>query len=155
MNDEPVDRLSDTRRARKRLRILIADDYPEWRAQIRKILSSRPEWEIVAEARDGQDAFEKAVQLRPDLVLLDIAMPVLNGLQAAIRIRQHCPGSLIIFVSQINDRAVREAAVDVGAVAYVLKANAAAELLAAIMAAQDNIISRSDQPSTRVKALFP
>lgn len=120
------------------LRILIADDFPEWRIQIRKILNSRPEWEIICEASDGQEAFRKAVELRPDVILLDIGMPVMNGFQAAVRIRQRCPGSHIIFVTHTRDEAVMRAAQEMGAEGYVLKANIASELLAVIAAALGN-----------------
>lgn len=122
----------------QRLRILIADDFPEWRIQIRKILNSRPEWEVIFEASHGHEAFQKSVELRPDIVLLDIGMPVMNGFQAALRIRQGCPGSHIIFVTHTRDEAVMRAALEMGAEGYVLKANIASELLPAIAAALAN-----------------
>lgn len=134
MDDEQVPLSSHRNPVSQRLRILIADDFMEWRRQIRRILSSRPEWEIVAEAGDGREALEKAKELRPDVVLLDLGMPVMNGLEAAAGIRQHCPGARIIFVTQTNDEAFVEAALAAGAVAYVLKANVARELVALIAA---------------------
>lgn len=118
-----------------RVRILIADDFTQWRIQIGKILTSRSDWEVIYQARNGQEALEKTLELRPDIVLLDIGMPVMNGLQAGIRIREHCPYSHIIFVTQIQDEAVIEAARVMGAAGYVLKTKIATELVAVIAAA--------------------
>jgi DNA-binding NarL/FixJ family response regulator len=78
--------------------ILIADDFANWRARVRRILSGRPEWQIVGEGCDGVEAVLKAAELRPDIVLLDIGMPALNGIQAAEKIRQTTPGSKIVFL---------------------------------------------------------
>ena len=118
--------------------ILIADDFPEWRIQIRKILSSRGEGQVISEASDGQEALQKAMELRPHIVLLDIAMPVMDGFEAAYRIRQHCPNTHIIFVTQTRDDDLMEAALRMGAAGYVLKVNAATELVAVIASAVAN-----------------
>ena len=115
--------------------ILIADDSAEWRNRTRKILSTRSEWEIIAEACNGQEAVQLAGDLRPDIVLLDIGMPVLKGIEAAVIIRQACPESRIIFVTMHNDEDIRNAALESGAVGYVLKTEAAGELLRVIEAA--------------------
>ena len=115
--------------------ILVADDMLDWRVRLRSILQRRPEWLVSCEVCDGLQAVEKAIELHPDIVLLDIGMPVLNGIEAAKRIRQACPGSRIIFVTQDNDEDVRMSALATGAQAYLLKANAASELLPAIDAA--------------------
>ena len=73
------------------VRILVADDVSEWRAQVRDISQARPEWQIICEACDGQEAVQVATALRPDIVLLDIGMPILNGLEAARKIREATP----------------------------------------------------------------
>lgn len=117
------------------LRILIADDSAEWRIRIRSLLKARPEWQVISEACDGLDAVHTTTELSPDIVLLDIGMPVLNGLEAARRIRQNSPSSRIIFVTQENDEEIRSAALAIGAEEYVLKANATTELLLAVEAA--------------------
>ena len=138
MNHDSAPFLPETHRPGRRLLILIADDFPDWRKEIRAILSARPEWEILFEACDGLEAFEKAVELRPDVVVLDIGMPVMNGLQAGIKIRELCPAAHIIFVTQTRDHLLMEAAREMGAAGYILKTNVAAELLTVISAASEN-----------------
>jgi len=116
-------------------RILVADDFAPWRDQLRSFLKKRPEWNIVGEACNGQEAVEKATEMQPDIILLDVGMPSLNGIEAAKIICQRCPKSKILFVTQDGDADIRNAAIGVGATAYVLKANAGTELLDAIATA--------------------
>ena len=118
--------------------IIVADDILDWRVRIRSILQLHPQWLVCCEVCDGLQAVEKAAELRPDIVLLDIGMPILNGIEAAKRIRQGSPTSRIIFVTQDNDQDVRMAALATGAEQYVIKANASSELLPAIDAALKN-----------------
>lgn len=99
------------------------------------MLNARPDWNIVAEACDGREAIEKAIETDPDIILLDLEMPNLNGIQAAKIIRQRCPKSKILFLTQDGDVEVRNAAMKVGASGYVLKMNAGKELLDAITTA--------------------
>ena len=113
-----------------KLTILVADDFFPWRARVRGLLL-KPEWRVF-EASNGLDAVERAVELRPDIVLLDIGMPILNGLEAAERIRAAAPHSSIIFLSQEADAEVKAAAFAAGGEAYLSKADAAGELLPAI-----------------------
>src|SRR5215470_11253879 len=114
------------------IRILVADDVVEWRVGIRSILKARPEWQVIGEAGDGMEAVQRTAELRPDIVLLDIGMPLLNGIEAAQRIRQVSPSSRIIFVTQNDGRESMTAALAAGAEGYVLKASAARDLLPAI-----------------------
>ena len=125
MRDQPV-------------RILIADDVAEWRSQIRSMLQASPEWQVISEARDGQEAVNAATKLRPDIILLDIGMPILNGIAAAKHIRQSSPNSRIIFMTQDNDPEIRDTALATDAEGYLVKANAASELVCAIAAAARN-----------------
>ena len=118
--------------------ILIVDDIAEWRARVREILEEQSEWQIVGEACDGFQAVQKATELHPDLVLLDIGMPVLNGLDAAAQIRRISTRSKIMFLTQEDDSDVRSAALAAGAHGYVLKINAESELLTTIAAVLRN-----------------
>jgi CheY-like chemotaxis protein len=117
------------------IRILVAEDFLDWRIRIRSILEAVPEWKIVFEASDGAEAVEKAAELLPDIVLLDIGLPRLNGIEAAKQIQQYSPDSKIIFVTSDGDRDVRKSAMETGAEGYVLKADAERELVPAIAAA--------------------
>ena len=113
-------------------RFLVADDFRPWREQLRSILDTRQEWTIVGEACDGQEAVEKATEMQPDIILLDVGMPVLNGIKAAKIICRKCPKSKILFVTQDADDDIRNAAMQAGASAFLQKKNAGKELLDAI-----------------------
>jgi DNA-binding NarL/FixJ family response regulator len=114
------------------IRILIADDHQGWRHQVRSLFQARPQWQVIAEAADGPEAIQKAAQLAPDLIVLDIGLPKLNGIEAARRIRQLSPSSKIVFLSQNNDRDVVQAALATSALGYVHKTDAQSELLPAV-----------------------
>jgi CheY-like chemotaxis protein len=96
------------------------------------MLQARPEWQVIAEASDGSETIRKAKELRPDLILLDIGLPKLNGIEAAPRIRQVSPDSKIIFLSLYNDLEVVRAALGMGGLGYVYKTDAQRELLLAV-----------------------
>jgi len=114
--------------------ILIVDDYPGWRAQVREILAAHPEWKIISEVSDGREAVREATELQPDIVVLDIALPLLNGIEAAKMIRQKSPKSKIVFLTQDNDSDLMRAALGLGQTAYVQKAKAATRLCEAVAA---------------------
>jgi DNA-binding NarL/FixJ family response regulator len=114
------------------IRILIADDFEDWRRQVHLLLQARPAWQIIAEVSDGSEAVQKAENLKPDLILLDIGLPNLTGIEAALRIRQLSPNSKIIFLSQNNDLDIVRAALGTGALGYVRKTDAGSELLPAV-----------------------
>ena len=114
------------------IRILITDDSADWRRQVRLVLQARPEWQVIVEAADGPEGIQKAEELKPDLIVLDIGLPKLNGIEAAGRIRQLFPNSKIVFLSQNNDRDFVRAALSTGALGYVCKADAEGELLHAV-----------------------
>ncbi|HET6179942.1 MAG TPA: response regulator transcription factor [Candidatus Sulfotelmatobacter sp.] len=111
-----------------RTNILVVDDSDRWRSVARSILENIPSFRVVGEARDGLEAIKKAAALVPDVVLLDVGMPHLNGIEAAKKIRQACASSIIIFLTQESDSDVRRAALATGAFAYVLKPSAGHEL---------------------------
>ena len=114
------------------IRILIVDDFENWRRQVHSLLQARPTWQDISEASDGSEAVQKAEDLKPDLILLDIGLPKLNGIEAAKRIRQCSPSSKIIFLSQNSDLDVVRAALGTGGLGYVLKTDAGRELLPAM-----------------------
>ena len=116
------------------VRILIADDHEIVRQGMRSLFSLRSNWEICGEAIDGLDAIEKAKELKPDVILLDISMPRLNGLDAARLIHRDVPQSEIIVVSQHDPAHMRPMALEAGAKGYVAKSNLSRDLLAAVEA---------------------
>ena len=115
-------------------RILLVDDFEHWRRFVASLLQKHAEWQIVGEASDGLEAIQKAEELRPDLILLDLSLPKLNGIEAARRIRTLTPESKIIFLSQESSADVVQAALSFGAQGYVVKIRAGSDLLAAVEA---------------------
>lgn len=118
----------------RRTTLLIVDDHARWRSIVRSLLETNSDFQVIAEATNGCEAIEKAARLHPDVVLLDIAMPLLNGLEAAPGIRQASPDSKIIFLTQEQDNDIRTAALVLGAEGYVLKSDVAVQLASAIHA---------------------
>ena len=114
------------------IRILVVDDFKDWLRQVRLLLQSRPECQVIGEASDGSEAVQKAEELKPDLIVLDVGLPNLSGIEAARRIRQRSPNSEIIFLSQNSDLDVVRAALGTGALGYVCKTDAGRELLPAM-----------------------
>jgi DNA-binding NarL/FixJ family response regulator len=114
------------------IRILVVDDFENWRRQIRSLLQARPTWQVIAEASDGSEAVQKAGELKPDLIVLDVGLPNLSGIEAARQIRRRSPNSEIVFLSQHSDLDLVRAALGTGALGYVLKMDAGRELLHAI-----------------------
>ncbi|MGB0014856.1 MAG: response regulator transcription factor [Candidatus Sulfotelmatobacter sp.] len=115
-------------------RILVVDDYKPWRHFVSTTLKSQPKLQVIGEAMDGLEAVQKAQQLQPDLILLDIALPTLNGIEAARRIRELSPKSRILFVSENRSWDIAEEALRTSGGGYVVKSNAASELLPAVEA---------------------
>lgn len=115
-------------------RILVVDDYEPWRRFERLTFLGREDLQIIGECSDGDEAVQKADELKPDLILLDISLPTLNGIEAARRIRQVSPNSKILFLSENRSPEVAEEALSTGAGGYVVKSDAAGELLPAIKA---------------------
>jgi DNA-binding NarL/FixJ family response regulator len=120
------------------------DDFEPWRHFVRSSLNDLPELQIVDEACDGLEAVQKARELQPDLILLDISLPSLNGIDAARQISVLSPASKILFVSMTNDPETVEAALSDGAMGFVHKSNGSHALLAAIRAIVrgDRFVSR-------------
>ncbi len=114
------------------LRVLVVDQFDSWRRFVSSMLQAEPSFEIVCEISNGFEAIQAAVDLQPNVVLLDIGLPGMNGLQAAGLIRRVAPSAKIIFVSLERDPDIVEAALRLGAVGYVLKTDAGGDLITAI-----------------------
>jgi DNA-binding NarL/FixJ family response regulator len=114
------------------VRFLVVDDYGPFRRFVCSRLGRRPDFQVIGEASDGLEAVRKAEELQPDLIVLDIGLPTLNGMEAARRIRKLAPESKIIFLSQESSADVVHEALSLGALGYVVKAHAGSELLAAV-----------------------
>ena len=114
------------------IRALVVEDYEPFCRFVSSILAKRPEIQIVGEASDGLEAVHKAEELQPDLILLDIGLPSLNGIEAARQIRDLSPKSKIIFVSQESSPDIVQEALSLGTCGYVMKSQAQSDLLAAV-----------------------
>jgi DNA-binding NarL/FixJ family response regulator len=112
----------------------VVDDFTPWRHFTRLTLQQQTDLQVIGEASDGAEAVVKAEELQPDLILLDIGLPTLNGIEAARQLREVAPQSRILFVTQNRLRDIVEAALGTGASGYLLKADAGRELLLAVMA---------------------
>jgi DNA-binding NarL/FixJ family response regulator len=118
------------------VRILLVDDHPIVRQGLRTLLEARSGWEVVGEASDGIEALEKVNTLQPDVVVLDVTMPRMNGLEACRLIQQKpkTSGLEVLFVTQHDSPQMMREALDAGARGYVVKSNAARDLLEAVEA---------------------
>jgi DNA-binding NarL/FixJ family response regulator len=117
-----------------RIRVLVVDDFEPFRSFVCSALRQKPELEVVGELSDGLAAVQKAEELNPDLILLDIGLPTLNGIEAARQIRKLAPKAKIIFLSQESSDDVIQEALSLGALGYVVKTLAGRELLPAVKA---------------------
>jgi DNA-binding NarL/FixJ family response regulator len=120
--------------AMAQIRILVVDDYELWHRFVSTVLGKNPDLKVIGQLSDGLEAVRQAEKLQPDLILLDIGLPKLNGIEAARRIRQVSPNSKILFMSEQRSADIAEEALSTGAGGYVVKSDAAGELLPAIKA---------------------
>lgn len=122
---------------KKKMRIMLADDHQLVRAGFRALLKQMPAVDVVAEATDGREALELFKKHRPDVLLIDIAMPRLNGLEAIARITKESPNAMVIVLSMYTNQEYVIQAMQAGARGYLLKEDAVSELKAAIKAVVD------------------
>jgi len=115
-----------------RTRILLADDHTIVRQGLRKLLEERPDWEVIAEAGDGREAVRLAEQDKPDVAILDVAMPLLNGIEATRQITKRAPGTRVLVLSMYADEAYVTQILQAGATGYLLKDSADVDLLKAV-----------------------
>jgi DNA-binding NarL/FixJ family response regulator len=116
------------------IRVLVVEDFAPFRRFLCSTLAKMPALQVICEVADGQEAVQKAQELTPDLILLDIGLPTLNGIAAARQIRTLAPASKIIFVTQESSAEVVQEALRTGALGYVVKTTANGNLLAAVEA---------------------
>jgi len=116
------------------LRILVADDHALLRQGIRSLLEARLGWQVVGEAVNGREAVEKAAQLKPDLVLLDITMPELNGIEATRQILKAVPETEVLILTMHESEKTMREVLQAGARGFVLKSEAPSDLLSSIQA---------------------
>lgn len=114
------------------IRILVVEDFRAFRQFLSTSLHARPEWQVIYEATDGLEAVQKAAELRPDLILLDIGLPKMDGIEVARRIGAAASQCKILFLSQQSSADVVREALNVGGHGYVLKSQAQTDLLTAI-----------------------
>jgi DNA-binding NarL/FixJ family response regulator len=112
--------------------VIVVDDFEPFRKFIRTTLKARPDIQVIAEVSDGLEAVRKSEELQPDLIVLDIGLPTLNGIEAARRILKVSPHSKILVVSQESSLDVIEEAFNSGAMGYVVKTRVATDLLTAV-----------------------
>jgi DNA-binding NarL/FixJ family response regulator len=116
------------------VRVLVVDDFAAWRGFVCSTLRKNPQLQIAGEASDGLEGVHKAEELQPDLIVLDLGLPTLNGIEAVRQIRKLAPESKILFLSSESSAEVVREALSSGALGYVLKTRAETDLLAAVEA---------------------
>lgn len=115
-----------------RIRILLADDHTMVRQGLRKLLEERPDWEVIAEAGDGREAVRLAEQHKPDVAIIDVAMPLLNGIEATRQITKRASATRVLVLSMHADEAYVTQILQAGATGYLLKDSADVDLLKAV-----------------------
>ncbi len=116
------------------LRVLVADDHPIVRAGLRTLIESRHNWQVCAEAENGREAVEKAGKLKPDIAVLDVSMPVLNGVEATRQIRRVSPETEVLILTMHDAEQMVQQLIEAGCRGYILKDDADRNLLAALEA---------------------
>lgn len=128
----------ETRPKRQTVSVLVADDHGVVRRGVRALLASNPEWQVCGEAASGQDALTEAKRLRPDIVLLDITMPDMNGLDATRAILKAVPETKVLILTMHESEQVVREVLDAGAHGYILKSDADTDLVNALEAVRQN-----------------
>jgi DNA-binding NarL/FixJ family response regulator len=136
-------------------RVLVVDDHTVIRRGIQRILRAWPEWEISGEASSGEQAIELTKELKPDIVLMDISMPGMGGLEATKSIRKYCPQAKVLLLTLYDSPEWAETALRAGARGYVLKSDAEGELLKALnVVAANGVYASPSLSADRVKKII-
>ena len=117
------------------MRLLVVDDHEVVRRGVRSLLTDQEGWEVCAEAVDGQDALEKARELKPDLIVMDVSMPRLNGLEATRQVRNLLPQCEVVILSQHENAEMARQTLKAGARGYVVKSSISRDLISAVVKA--------------------
>lgn len=125
----------------KSLRILIVDDHEVVRRGLHALLGTQAGWEVVGEAANGPEAVKKVNQIKPDVVIMDITMPVMSGLDATRLIMETAPQTKVLIFTMHDSEQMMQSALEAGARGYVLKSNAASDLVAAVRALSKDEVS--------------
>jgi len=133
---DPGRKMDDRTESRTPVRVLVVDDHEVARRGIRSVLAGNPNLKVVGESADGEEAVRKTAELRPDIILLDISLPGMSGIDAGRTVHKISPETHVIFVSQHDSVRIAKDAMSFGASGYVVKSDAGRDLLAAIDAAQ-------------------
>jgi len=137
----------------KNLRILIVDDHEVVRRGLHALLGTQAGWEVVGEATNGTDAVKTVNQIKPDLVIMDITMPMMSGLDATRLIMDTAPQTKVLIFTMHDSEQMMQTALEAGARGYVLKSNAASELIAAVRALSKDetpVLSRTAKHTPKV-----
>ena len=116
----------------KKIKVLLADDHPVFLSGLKSILVKEEQLEVIGEVNTGEDAVREALNKQPDIVIMDVNMPILDGIEATKKINQSCPSIKILILTMYSDEAYLKEALRIGASGYVLKKAVDTELLAAI-----------------------
>ena len=136
-----------------RLRVLLAEDHAIVREGLRALLDAQPDMEVVGEAADGREALDAAKALGPDVVVMDISMPGLNGARATEAIRRDCPGTRVLALTMHEDKGYLRQLVQAGASGYLLKRAASQDLIHALRGRGGRHLSRSGAGGRRPRGL--
>jgi DNA-binding NarL/FixJ family response regulator len=116
------------------LRILLVDDFPAVRKGLKHLVEMNEAWEVVAEAGDGQEGLQEAQRLQPDVAVVDIGMPIMNGLELTRALQKSAPNTKVLILTEQNSQRMMQEARNAGADGYVIKSHAGSELLPALEA---------------------
>lgn len=134
------------------VRVLVVEDFAPFRQFVCSTLGERPDLQVIGAVADGLEAVRKAEELKPDLIVLDIGLPTMNGIEAARRILKADPEAKILFLSQESSAEVVEEALSLGALGYVVKAHAGSDLIAAVEAVYQGMQFIGSGVSDRISA---